>query len=60
MMEMLKKFFHAIELSEEKPQAICFYTEGVKTTAKGSPLESSLKFVWSPAADCSSSAHNKR
>jgi intracellular sulfur oxidation DsrE/DsrF family protein len=29
-LEMLDKFFHALERQPEKPAAICFYTEGVK------------------------------
>ena len=35
--EMLDKFFHVLEAHPTKPQAICFYTEGVKAVCKGSP-----------------------
>ena len=28
--EMLEKLVHTLEVMEDKPKAICFYTEGVK------------------------------
>jgi hypothetical protein len=36
--EMLEKFFHTLEKVPGKPKAICFYTEGVRCVAEGSPL----------------------
>ena len=35
--EMLDKFFHVLEAHPIKPQALCFYTEGVKAVCGGSP-----------------------
>ena len=43
--EMLDKFLHTLERHSAKPKAICFYTEGVKVVAKGSPIEISLKIL---------------
>jgi hypothetical protein len=43
--EMLDKFFHALESRPDRPTAICFYTEGVKALAKGSPLETGLRLL---------------
>jgi len=43
--EMLEKFLHTLESLPDKPTAICFYTEGVKSVAKGSPLELGLKLL---------------
>ena len=44
-MEMLDKFFHTLERQPIKPKAVCFYTEGVKAAAKGSPIEPSLQLL---------------
>ena len=44
-LEMLEKFLHTLESLADKPTAICFYTEGVKALAKGSPLELGLKLL---------------
>jgi len=35
--DMLDKFFHVLEKEQEKPRAICFYTEGVRAVCEGSP-----------------------
>lgn len=43
--DMLEKFLHSLESLPEKPKVICFYTEGVKLLAKGSPLELGLKLL---------------
>lgn len=43
--EMLDKFFHTLESRKERPEAICFYTEGVKALAKGSVLETGLRLL---------------
>jgi hypothetical protein len=43
--EMLDKFFHTLEKQPEKPGAICFYTEGVRCVAEGSPLVLGLKLL---------------
>lgn len=43
--DMLDKFFHALEGRSEYPKAICFYTEGVKTLVKGSPYEAGLRIL---------------
>lgn len=43
--EMLDKFFHTLERTPERPTAICFYTEGVKAVAHGSPFELGLKLL---------------
>ena len=34
---MFDRFLHAVESQPIKPDAICFYTEGVKLLCKGSP-----------------------
>jgi len=39
---MLEKFFHTLEKGDQKPAAICFYTEGVRCVAEGSPFLMSL------------------
>lgn len=44
-MEMMEKFLHTLELQPEKPQAICFYTEGVKLTCQGSEVIPALKLL---------------
>ncbi len=43
--EMLDKFLHTLEGLSPKPQAICFYTEGVKLTCDGSPVVFSLQLL---------------
>jgi sulfur relay (sulfurtransferase) complex TusBCD TusD component (DsrE family) len=43
--EMLDKFFHTLETRENKPEAICFYTEGVKLVCEGSPLLAALQLL---------------
>ncbi len=43
--EMLEKFLHVLEGSERKPDAICFYTEGVALVCEGSPVLMSLRFL---------------
>ena len=43
--EMLDKFFHTVESRDERPMAICFYTEGVKALAKGSSFETGLRVL---------------
>jgi len=41
--KMLTKFLQTVESYSEKPEAICFYTEGVKSVINGSPQASILK-----------------
>ena len=41
--DMLIKFLHTLDAQDEKPRALCFYTEGVKLTIEGSPFLSILK-----------------
>ncbi len=43
--EMLEKFFHTLEKVPRKPRAICFYTEGARCVAEGSPLVLGLKLL---------------
>ncbi|MHC4550261.1 MAG: hypothetical protein ACYTEZ_15935 [Planctomycetota bacterium] len=43
--EMLDKLFHTLEKQEAKPRAICFYTEGVRCVAEGSPLVMGLALL---------------
>ncbi|NLX97674.1 MAG: hypothetical protein GXY83_16015 [Rhodopirellula sp.] len=43
--DMLDKFFHTLERLPEKPAVICFYTEGVKCVAEGSPFVLGLKLL---------------
>jgi len=43
--EMLDKFFHTLEKQEPKPKAVCFYTEGVRCVAEGSPLLMGLRLL---------------
>ncbi|MCA9795591.1 MAG: DsrE family protein [Candidatus Eremiobacteraeota bacterium] len=43
--EMLEKFFHTLERFEEKPEAICFYTEGVYNVVDDSPTLFGLKLL---------------
>ena len=49
--EMLDKFFHALESAERKPTTICFYTEGVKCLAAGSPFLLSLRMLQEMGVD---------
>ena len=44
-LQMFDRFLHALESQEEKPQAICFYTEGVRLACEGSPVVASLKLI---------------
>ena len=44
-LEMLDKFFHALERQREKPFAICFYTEGVKLLVPDSTVVLSLQLL---------------
>jgi len=44
-LEMLDRFLHTLESQAVKPQAICFYTEGVKLACDGSPLLFSLRLI---------------
>ncbi len=37
-LEMIDKFFHTLERQQEKPYAICFYTEGVRLVTEGSQV----------------------
>jgi intracellular sulfur oxidation DsrE/DsrF family protein len=43
--EMLDKFFHTLEKHEPKPVAVCFYTEGVRCVAEGSPMLMGLRLL---------------
>jgi len=44
-LEMFDKFLHTMESLPEKPQAICFYTEGVRLACEGSPVLFSLRLL---------------
>ncbi len=44
-LKMLDLFCHVLESQAEKPKAICFYTEGVKLVARGSPLAQALQLL---------------
>jgi hypothetical protein len=44
-LQMFDRFLHALESQADKPQAICFYTEGVRLACKGSPVVASLKLI---------------
>ena len=44
-LEMLDKYFHALEGQPLKPQAICFYTDGVRLVCEGSPVVFSLRLL---------------
>jgi sulfur relay (sulfurtransferase) complex TusBCD TusD component (DsrE family) len=44
-LEMLDKYFHALEGQPVKPRAICFYTDGVKLVCEGSPVVFSLRLL---------------
>ena len=41
--KMLVKFFHTPEGTDDKPDVMCFYVEGVKVVCEGSPAISSLR-----------------
>jgi hypothetical protein len=43
--EMLDRFLHAMESQPEKPQTICFYTEGVKLVREGSRAVPGLQLI---------------
>lgn len=42
---MFGKFLHALEAQRTRPQAICFYTEGVKLICEGSPVLEALRLL---------------
>jgi sulfur relay (sulfurtransferase) complex TusBCD TusD component (DsrE family) len=44
-LEMLDKFFHALERQPDKPHAVCFYAEGVKLLGAGSSVVLGLKLL---------------
>ena len=44
-LEMFDKFLHTMETQPVRPEAICFYTDGVKLACKGSPVVPSLKLI---------------
>jgi hypothetical protein len=44
-LEMFDRFLHTLEGEPVKPQAICFYTEGVKLVCQGSSALQSLSFL---------------
>jgi len=46
-LEMFDRLVHAWESQPVKPQAICFYTEGVKLVCSGSPALLGLKVLHS-------------
>jgi hypothetical protein len=48
---MLDKFFHACETTEEAPDAIVFYTEGVRCAVKGSPFLLGLQVLQEMGVD---------
>jgi len=43
--EMFDTFLHTLESRSEKPEAICFYTEGVRLVVEGSPMVGSLRLL---------------
>jgi hypothetical protein len=43
--QMFDKLLHAVETLPQRPQAICFYTEGVKLVCHGSPVLAALKLI---------------
>ena len=43
--EMFDRFLHALESQPIKPDAICFYTEGVKLLCEGSPAVLGLRLL---------------
>ena len=44
-LEMFDRFLHALESQAVKPQAICFYTDGVKLVCHGSPALLGLRIL---------------
>jgi len=42
---MLDKLFHTVEKREQKPLAICFYTDGVRCVVEGSPALLGLQLL---------------
>jgi sulfur relay (sulfurtransferase) complex TusBCD TusD component (DsrE family) len=44
-MDMFERFLHAMESQPEKPQTVCFYTDGVKLTCQGSPVVPALQLI---------------
>jgi intracellular sulfur oxidation DsrE/DsrF family protein len=42
---MMDKFLHSLEGDEEKPSAICFYTEGVRLVCRGSKVLLGLQLL---------------
>lgn len=43
--EMFDRFLHTLETQPVKPEAICFYTEGVKLTVEGSRAVPGLQLI---------------
>lgn len=43
--EMFDRFLHALESQPVKPEAICFYTEGVRLACEGSLVVPGLKLI---------------
>jgi hypothetical protein len=44
-LEMFERFLHSLESRPVKPEAICFYTDGVKLTCEGSPVVTGLQLI---------------
>jgi len=44
-LEMFDRFLHTLEGQAVKPQALCFYTDGVKLVCQGSSVLQSLSFL---------------
>ena len=44
-LQMLDKFLHTLEKQPEKPEVICFYTEGVSLCCTSSPILPSLRIL---------------
>ena len=44
-LEMFDRFLHAFETQPLKPEAICFYTDGVKLVCEGSPALLGLRLL---------------
>ena len=49
--EMLDRFLHTLEAPALRPQAICFYTDGVRAACKGSPLLLGLQLLEGTGVD---------
>jgi sulfur relay (sulfurtransferase) complex TusBCD TusD component (DsrE family) len=43
--QMFDRFLHALEPQAAKPEALCFYTEGVRLVCSGSPVVESLQLL---------------